>query len=48
VSHTLETSELNAEIALQDFRLRFDFQRRAFVSDVAIIYDVRTTRLALF
>jgi hypothetical protein len=48
VSHTLETSELNAEIAPQDFRLRFDFQRRAFVSDVAIIYDVRTTRLALF
>ena len=42
--HTLETSELNAEIALQDFRLRFDFQCRAFVSDVAIIYDVDALR----
>jgi hypothetical protein len=42
--HTLETSELNAEIALQDFRLRFDFQCRAFVSEVAIIYDVDALR----
>jgi hypothetical protein len=34
----------NAEIALQDLRLRFDFAGRPFVGDMAVVDDVGALR----